>query len=115
MDRRIGMKLFMSSLAALFAGALIGFSPAWVQSAETTPKPPAETKKTPSKTDRLDINTASAKDLRAIRGINEAQAKKIIEGRPYKRRNELVSKKIITQETFDKIKDQISAKPPTKG
>ena len=51
----------------------------------------AETKKTPSKTDRLDINSASAKDLKAIRGINETQAKKIIEGRPYKRRNELIS------------------------
>lgn len=109
------MKLFTVLVASLFASALIEFSPVWVQSAETTPKPTAETKKTPSKTNRLDLNTASAKDLKAIRGINETQAKKIIEGRPYKRRNELVSKKIIPQQTFDKIKDQITVKQASKG
>jgi competence protein ComEA len=109
------MKLFTVLVASLFASALIGFSPVWVKSAETTPKPAADSKKTSSKTDRLDINTASVKDLKAIRGINETQAKKIIEGRPYKRRNELVLKKIIPQETFDKIKDQVTVKQPTKG
>src|SRR4029450_2128850 len=109
------MKLFTVLVASLFASALIEFSPVWVQSAETTPKPAAETKKTPSKTDRLDLNTASAKELEASGGITETQAKKIIEGRPYKRRNELVSKKIIPQETFDKIKDQITVKQASKG
>lgn len=102
-------------VAALFASALIGLSPAWIQAAETTKKP-AETKTTTSKGARLDINTASPDELKGIRGINEAQAKKIVEGRPYKRRSELVSKKILTQETYDKIKDQISTKnPATKG
>jgi competence protein ComEA len=102
-------------VAALFASALIGLSPAWTQAAETTKKPP-EAKTTPSKTNRLDINTASADELKGLRGINEAQAKKIVEGRPYKRRGELVSKKVLTQETYDKIKDQISTKSAgTKG
>jgi competence protein ComEA len=109
------MRLFMLLVGSLFVSALIGSSPVWVQSAETTTKPAAETKKNASKTARLDINTASSKDLKAIRGINETQAKKIIEGRPYKRRNELVSKKIVPQETFDKIKDQITVKQPSKG
>ena len=110
------MKLHTTKLvAALFASALIGLSPTLIQAAETS-KSPAETKKAPSKTNRLDINTASADELKAINGISEAQARKIIEGRPYKRRSELVSKKILTQETYDKIKGQISIRSAaTKG
>lgn len=108
------MKLPTIVVAALFASALIGASPTWVRGAETTKKP-AEVKKAPLRSDRLDINTASSDQLKGIRGLSEAQAKKIIEGRPYKRRNELVSKKILPQETYDKIKDQINARSATKG
>ena len=68
------------------------------------------TKKTPPKPDRIDINTASADQIKAIRGLSEADAKKIIDGRPYKRRGDLVTKKVLTQETYDKIKDQINAR-----
>ena len=43
-------------------------------------------------------------------GIGDAYSKKIVEGRPDKRKDELVQKKIIPQATYDKIKDQIIAK-----
>jgi competence protein ComEA len=109
------MKLTINLVAALVAGALVGSSPVWVQAAETTKAPAPETKKATTKPDRLDINTASPEQLKAIRGLNEAQAKKIIDGRPYKRRGELVTKKVLPQETYDKIKDQISARTATKG
>jgi competence protein ComEA len=104
------MKITTNLVAALVAGALVGFSPVWVQAAETTKTPAPETKKTNPRPDRLDINTASPDQLKAIRGLNEAQAKKIIEGRPYKRRGDLITKKVLPQETYDKIKDQISAR-----
>ena len=107
------MKLSTTAVAALFLSAIIGASPIWAGPADTTKKP-SETKNVPSRTDRLDINTASPDQLKAIRGLSEAQAKKIIEGRPYKRRNELVSKKILPQEIYDKIKGQISARSAIK-
>jgi competence protein ComEA len=98
-------------VAAIFAGALIG-SPIGVFAADTTTKTPAQTKKSTAKADRLDVNTASLDQLKAIRGLDEAQAKKIVEGRPYKRRGELLSRKIVTQETYDKIKDRVSTRAP---
>ena len=63
----------------------------------------------------LDINSASATELETLPGIGEAYSKKIVENRPYKRKDELVQKKIVPQATYDKIKDQIIAKQaPTK-
>jgi competence protein ComEA len=58
----------------------------------------------------LDINSAEPDALKALPGIGDAYAKRIIKARPYKRKGELVQRKIVPQETYDKIKDEIVAK-----
>ncbi len=58
---------------------------------------------------QLDLNTATQDQLKAIPGIGDVYAKRIVAGRPYAVKNQLVSKGILPQNVYNKIKDQVTA------
>ena len=83
-----------------------------------TASAPAQTPKTDPKTaqkaaaaqDLLDINTATADQLKALPGIGDKYSAKIIAARPYANKSQLVSKGVIPQATYNKIADKIIAR-----
>jgi competence protein ComEA len=114
----IWSRICLVALAVIFISS-VGI--AEEKKAATKPAPTAkeaavkpEEKKAEAKADLIDINTATKDQLQVLDGIGDAYSQKVIDGRPYAKKDQLKSRKILPDAVYDKVKDRIIAKQPPK-
>ena len=112
-----------SITTAVLALGLLASLPSMAQSFQPAPHsdrmapagktaPASKTAPVRSDAEKLDINTATKEELMAFKGIGDKYSDKIIAGRPYAKKDQLVSKKILPEATYKKISGQIIASQP---
>jgi competence protein ComEA len=115
MKRKIPLNLLVT--VCLVAGSAFGQTKDTGKKTQSTTSSQKSTeKKTTATTEKeyqVDINSAPKYELMTLPGIGDADAQKIIDGRPYRAKNQLVQKNIIPPATYDKIVDSIIASTTT--
>jgi DNA uptake protein ComE-like DNA-binding protein len=112
MKKSTWSKIVILTLVLVFSATLSFAADPKAPAKTTPPAKPAVTQ--PAKAELIDINTATKAELSALPGIGDAYSQKIIDGRPYAKKDQLKIKKIIPGATYDKIKDKIIAKQAPK-
>jgi competence protein ComEA len=112
MKKSTWLKIVILTLVLVFATTL-SFAADPKAAVKPTPAAKPAVEKA-AKAELIDINTATKAELSALPGIGDVYSQKIIDGRPYAKKDQLKSKKIIPGATYDKIQDKIIAKQAPK-
>jgi competence protein ComEA len=108
MKRKLLPRFVVVLLSLIMLGASgLAQSNSSAKTAKTSGSPAATA---PANKDLVDLNSATQDQLSALPGIGDAYSKKIIAGRPYRAKTDLVRKKIIPAATYQKIADKVIAK-----
>ncbi len=103
------MRILRSAVVVFLVCGVIfnGFS-------QTPAAKPSVAEKIAADANKLDLNTATMDQLKALPGIGDAYAKRIVEGRPYTAKNQLTTRGVLPADAYDRIKDQVIAHRPKK-
>jgi competence protein ComEA len=109
------MKRLAAAVLVLLMAAALGFaaspqsdSTQSTTTTKTTTRRHSSSSKESSSA-KLDINAASQQELEALPGIGPATSAKIVQGRPYRAKSDLLKRKVVSRSEYDKIKDEIVA------
>lgn len=98
----------------ILSSLLLVAAPTFAQEAktETTKTETTTTTKKPKRAELMDINTASADQLKSLPGVTDDVAGKIVAGRPYTGKDQLLKQKIVDKDEYGKIRPLIVARQP---
>jgi competence protein ComEA len=104
MKRKLGLSFLLLAASLLFVLSVPVLPHSHTAAAQSA---------APAAASLVDLNSATKEQLDALPGIGEAYAQKIIDGRPYRAKTDLLRKKVIPKATYDKISNLVIAKQPT--